>query len=124
MVATECAPNIVALLSRSAAWQLGLGCFPVFANSLAYERPDPPAALSTFGWSAIVFNILIQQCAGHACWLAALHRLPASVTAVSTMVVPVGGVLVSAARLHEPLGPFQITALICVVLGVALTVRS
>jgi drug/metabolite transporter (DMT)-like permease len=96
---------------------------PVFAYSLAYERPDP-AALSTFGWSAIVFNILIQQCAGYACWLAALHRLPASVAAISTMVVPIGGVLVSAAWLHEPLGPFQITALICVVLSVALAVRS
>ena len=39
IVATERAPNIDALLSRSAAWQLGLGCLPVFANSLAYERP-------------------------------------------------------------------------------------
>jgi drug/metabolite transporter (DMT)-like permease len=123
IVATERAPNIDALLSRSAAWQLGLGCLPLFANSLAYERPDP-AALSTFGWSAIVFNILIQQCAGYACWLAALHRLPASVAAISTMVVPVGGVLFSAAWLHESLGPFQITALICVVLSVALAVRS
>jgi drug/metabolite transporter (DMT)-like permease len=123
IVANERAPNIDALLSRSAAWQLGLGCLPVFAYGLAYERPDP-AALSTFGWSAIVFNILIQQCAGYACWLAALHRLPASVAAISTMVVPIGGVLVSAAWLHEPLGPFQITALICVVLSVALAVRS
>jgi hypothetical protein len=39
------------------------------------------------------------------------------------MVVPAGGVLVSAAWLHEPLGPFQITALICVVLSVALETR-
>jgi hypothetical protein len=43
----------VVLLSRSAAWQPGLGCLPVFANSLAHERPDP-VALATFGWSAIV----------------------------------------------------------------------
>jgi drug/metabolite transporter (DMT)-like permease len=40
------------------------------------------------------------------------------------MVVPVGGVLISAAWLHEPLGPFQIAALICVVGSVALAVRS
>jgi drug/metabolite transporter (DMT)-like permease len=49
---------------------------------------------------------------------------PASVAAISTMVLPVGGVLVSAAWLHEPLGPFQITARICVVLGVPLAACS
>ena len=49
IVATERAPNIDALLSRSAAWQLGLGCLPVFANSLAYERPDPPRSAPSAG---------------------------------------------------------------------------
>ena len=107
----------------SAAWQLGLGCGPVLVFGLVHDRPDP-AALSAFGWSSIIFNILLQQCAGYVCWLAALHRLPASVASISTMVVPVGGVLISAVWLHEPLGPFQITALICVVLSVALAVRA
>jgi drug/metabolite transporter (DMT)-like permease len=107
----------------SAAWQLGLGCFPALVWGLIYDRPDP-AALSAVGWTFIVYNIVIQQCAGYVCWLAALHRLPASVAAITTMVVPVGGVLVSAAWLHEPLGPYQIAALICVVGSVALAVRA
>ncbi len=88
-----------------------------------FDRPDF-AALSPVGWTFIVYNIAVQQCAGYVCWLAALHRLPASVAAITTMVVPVGGVLISAAWLHDPLGPFQITALICVVGSVALAVRS
>jgi drug/metabolite transporter (DMT)-like permease len=107
----------------SAAWQLGLGCFPAAVWGFIYDRPDP-AALSAIGWTFIAYNIVLQQCAGYVCWLAALQRLPASVAAISTMVVPVGGVLISAAWLHEPLGPFQIAALICVVGSVALAVRS
>jgi len=107
----------------SAAWQLGLGCFPALVWGFIYDRPDP-AALSAVGWTFIVYNIVVQQCAGYVCWLAALHRLPASVASITTMVVPVGGVLVAAAWLHEPLGAYQIAALICVVGSVALAVRS
>ncbi len=107
----------------SAAWQLGLGCLPAAIWGFIHDHPDP-AALSSVGWSFIVYNIVIQQCAGYVCWLAALHRLPASVAAITTMVVPVGGVLISAAWLHEPLGPYQIVALICVVGSVALAVRA
>ena len=107
----------------SAAWQLGLGCLPALIYSFAYDRPDP-AALSTIGWTFIAYNIVVQQCMGYVCWLAALHRLPASVASITTMVVPVGGVLVAAAWLHEPLGAYQIAALICVVGSVAMAVRS
>jgi drug/metabolite transporter (DMT)-like permease len=88
-----------------------------------HDRPDP-SALSSIGWTFIVYNIVVQQCAGYVCWLAALQRLPASVASITTMVVPVGGVLVAAAWLHEPLGAYQIAALICVVGSVALAVRS
>ena len=45
IVVTERAPSIDALLSRSAAWQPGPGCLPVFANSLAYGRRDPAALI-------------------------------------------------------------------------------
>ncbi len=107
----------------SAAWQLGLGCLPAAIYGFVHDHPDP-AALSAVGWTFIAYNIVLQQCAGYVCWLAALQRLPASVAAITTMVVPVGGVLISAAWLHEPLGPYQITALICVVGSVALAVRS
>src|SRR5437868_6350461 len=56
----------------SAAWQLGLGCVPVLIAGLVHDHPDP-GALSALGWTFIVYNIVIQQCAGYVCWLAALH---------------------------------------------------
>ncbi|RYE70916.1 MAG: EamA family transporter, partial [Oxalobacteraceae bacterium] len=65
---------------------------------------------------------IVQQCIGFACWLAALARLPASVAAISTMIVPVIGVLASAYALGEPLGMAQILALLLTVGSVALAV--
>ena len=107
----------------SASWQLGLGCLPVAIAGVAIERPDI-AALTIVGWSCIAYNITIQQCLGYVCWLAALHRLPASVASIGTMFIPILGVLASAYALGEPLGPAQIAALAFTVGSVLLAVRS
>ena len=109
--------------ATSAAWQIGAGCVPVAIIGLAFEHPSL-AALSTTGWVCIVYMIFIQFCLAYVCWFAALERLPASVAAIGTMVVPVIGVLVSAAALHEPLGIGQISALLLTLAGVALATRS
>ena len=52
------------------------------------------------------------------------ERLPASVAAIGTMLVPVIGVVVSAIALREPLGLSQTAALVFTVAGVALAARS
>lgn len=107
----------------SASWQLGFGCLPVVLLGLAFERPDV-AALTVVGVSALAYTIIVQQSLGFVCWLAALHRLPASVAAIGTMVVPIIGVLASAYALGEPLGPAQIAALGFTVGSMFLAVRS
>jgi drug/metabolite transporter (DMT)-like permease len=107
----------------SASWQLGTGCLPVAVLGLVLERPDI-AALTVIGWGALAYNAFIQQSLGFFCWLAALHRLPASVAAIGTLFVPIVGVLASAYALGEPLGPAQIAALGLTVGGVILAVRS
>jgi drug/metabolite transporter (DMT)-like permease len=107
----------------SASWQLGLGCLPVALMGLVIERPDV-AALTIVGWTCIAYNITIQQCLGYVCWLAALHRLPASVASIGTMFIPILGVLASAYALGEPLGPAQIAALVFTVGSVLLAVRT
>jgi drug/metabolite transporter (DMT)-like permease len=107
----------------SASWQLGIGCLPVAVAGLLLERPDI-AVLTVVGWSAVIYNIVIQQSVGYVCWLAALHRLPASVASIGTMFVPIVGVLTSAWALGEPLGAAQIAALVFTVGAVLLAVRS
>ncbi|ETR74970.1 DMT transporter permease [Afipia sp. P52-10] len=107
----------------SAAWQIGVGCAPVAAVGLFVEHPQL-SALTAGGWVALAYATFGQFCIAYVCWFAALERLPASVAAIGTMLVPVIGVVVSGLALHEPLGPAQIAALACTVIGVALAARA
>jgi drug/metabolite transporter (DMT)-like permease len=107
----------------SAAWQIGLGCFPIAIIGLAIETANF-GALDKVGWALLFYSTVIQFCVAYACWFAALARLPASIAAIGTMAVPVIGVLVSALALHEHLGPGQIAALVFTLAGVALAAWS
>jgi drug/metabolite transporter (DMT)-like permease len=107
----------------AAAWQIGIGCFPVAIVGLLIEKSDV-AALTHLGWSLLVYSTVVQFCIAYVSWFAALARLPASVAAIGTMAVPVIGVVASAFALHEPLGPGQIAALVFTLAGVALATRS
>jgi drug/metabolite transporter (DMT)-like permease len=107
----------------AAAWQIGLGCFPVAVVGLLIETSNWHA-VSNIGWLLIIYSTVIQFCVAYVAWFAALARLPASVAAIGTMAVPVIGVVASAIALHEPLGPGQIAALVFTLAGVVLATRS
>jgi drug/metabolite transporter (DMT)-like permease len=107
----------------AAAWQIGLGCFPVAIVGLAIETTHL-GNVSQIGWWLLIYSTLIQFCIAYVSWFAALSRLPASVAAIGTMAVPVIGVVASAIALREPLGPIQIVALLFTLAGVVLATRS
>jgi drug/metabolite transporter (DMT)-like permease len=107
----------------AAAWQIGLGCFPIAIVGLAIETTQA-SAITPLGWSLLFYSTVIQFCIAYVAWFAALERLPASVAAIGTMAVPVIGVVASAIALGEPLGPGQIAALVFTLAGVVLATRS
>jgi drug/metabolite transporter (DMT)-like permease len=107
----------------AAAWQIGLGCFPVAIVGLLIETSHW-GAVSELGWWLLAYSTVVQFCIAYVAWFAALARLPASVAAIGTMAVPVIGVVASAVALHEPLGPGQIAALVFTLAGVVLATRS
>jgi drug/metabolite transporter (DMT)-like permease len=107
----------------SAAWQIGIGCFPVAIAGFLLETSNF-AGLSGNGWWLFLYSTVGQFCVAYVCWFAALARLPASVAAIGTMAVPVIGVIASATALHEPLGVGQIAALAFTLAGVALATQS
>jgi drug/metabolite transporter (DMT)-like permease len=107
----------------AAAWQIGLGCFPVAVVGLFIETPHWDA-VTQLGWLLVIYSTVVQFCIAYVAWFAALARLPASVAAIGTMAVPVIGVVASAIGLHEPLGPGQIAALVFTLAGVVLATRS
>jgi drug/metabolite transporter (DMT)-like permease len=106
-----------------AAWQVGLGCFPVALIGILYEHPHV-GGMSLLGWSLFGFSAIFQGAIAYTCWFAALERLPASIAAIGTLIVPVTGVVASAISLGEPLGLPQIGALLLTVTGVAIAARS
>jgi len=106
-----------------AAWQIGLGCIPVAIAGLVFEDL-PLLSLSATGWASMLYMTLIQFCVCYVCWFAALERLPAATASIGTLLVPVVGVLASAAMLHEPLGLRELIALAVTLGSVALALRS
>jgi drug/metabolite transporter (DMT)-like permease len=107
----------------AAAWQIGLGCFPVALVGLSIETTHLGRVTGLGGW-LLFYSTVIQFCVAYVSWFAALARLPASVAAIGTMAVPVIGVMASAIALHEPLGGGQIAALMLTLAAVALATRS
>jgi drug/metabolite transporter (DMT)-like permease len=107
----------------SAVWQIGIGSFPIFLASVIFDSPHF-ANLDKVDWALFTYSIVVQFCVAYLCWFAALQRLPASVAAIGTLLVPVVGVLASAATLGEPLGVRQVAALLFTVAGVVLASRS
>jgi len=107
----------------AAAWQIGIGCFPIVIIGLLIEKADV-GGITQLGWILLVYSTVIQFCVAYVSWFAALARLPASVAAIGTMAVPVIGVVASAVALHEPLGWGQIAALVFTLAGVVLATRS
>lgn len=106
-----------------AAWQIGIGCIPVALAGLIFEQPHF-ASLSSTGWISLGYMTLVQFCICYACWFAALERLPASTASIGSLLIPVVGVLASAAMLGEPLGLREFAALALTLGGVVLAARS
>jgi drug/metabolite transporter (DMT)-like permease len=106
-----------------AAWQIMVGCLPIGIAGLWIEHPHLEA-ITPFGWTMLFYSVVIAFCVCYLTWFAAIRHLPASIAAIGTMAVPVIGVVVSAAVLHEPLGIGQILALLFTLAGVVLATRS
>jgi len=67
----------------AAAWQIGIGCFPIMIIGLLIEKADA-AGITRLGWILLVYSTVIQFCVAYVSWFAALARLPASVAAMSS----------------------------------------
>ena len=106
-----------------ASWQMLIGALPVAILGVWIEQPTL-AALSPVGWGALIYTTLIQFCVCYACWFAALERMPASTASIGTLMVPVIGVVASAAVLLEPVSAVQLVALVVTLAGVAVAMRN
>jgi drug/metabolite transporter (DMT)-like permease len=106
----------------SLAWQLSLGCIPMLALGLAFERPAV-ADVSATGWALMLYMTAVPMGLCYMTWFAALRRVPPTTASLATLLTPVIGVVAAAFVLGEPLGPRELMALTLTLAGVALALR-
>jgi drug/metabolite transporter (DMT)-like permease len=110
--------------SRSVAqmtgWQLIIGGTPIALAALWQDPPLHDLALSPETFLVLAYIIALPMIFGQWAWFKTLDRLPGTVAAVSTLAVPVVGLLSSALLLGEPLGPSEIAALVLVISALTL----
>lgn len=106
----------------SVAWQIFIGCLPMFLFGLFFEHPDFKA-LTGKGLAVMVYMTLVPMGLCYITWFAALKRLPPALASIATLLTPVVGVLVAAISLGEPLGVKELFAMALTLTGVAVALR-
>ena len=81
------------------AWQMLVGAVPLVA--LALLVPEPPIQWSTTLLAALGFNAVGAMALATLLWLYILHRLPTTISSLSSLIVPIVGVLAAWLQLGE-----------------------
>ena len=98
-----------------AAWQLGLASLPLIVAAAIFDDFD--WRMSGEAWFALAFVVLGAMVAAHLLWFTIVRLLPASLASISTLLIPVVGVIVGALWLGEQVGAAEIGALVLVIAG-------
>ena len=101
-------------------WQLMIGSLPVIAGTILLEPSPAISQLSINAVLAMLYVIVFPMLFCHWAWFTVVGIFPASVAAISTLAIPVVGVLSSAVVLGENLGIREGAALVLVIAAVGI----
>ncbi len=104
-------------------WQLILGGVPVLIGWWFLESWPDFTALSGQALFSLAFAIGVAMVFCHTAYFKLVSLVPANVAAISTLAVPVVGVISSAWLLAEPIGLAATMALLLVLSGLVLLLR-
>lgn len=102
-----------------AGWQLTLAAAPIVIGAAIFEGVPDFASYSVEAWSGLIYAITFPMIFCHWAWFVIVRLFPATVAAISTLAIPVVGVLSSALVLGEVIGWREVIALALVCLGLA-----
>lgn len=108
-------------MNQVSAWQLLLGGVPVGLGVVTLGAPETLLTASPTALVATAYAGSIAMVFCFYTWLRLLGMMPASVAAISTLAIPVVGVLSGAIILAETVGATELTSLGLVVAALALT---
>lgn len=93
------------------AWQVILGAVPIALGMLVAGSPPSPGRLGAGAIAAAAYTAFVAIIFCHHAWFRTVRLLPSSVAAISTLGIPIVGVLSSGLLLGEPVGPREVAAL-------------
>jgi drug/metabolite transporter (DMT)-like permease len=99
-------------------WQMLYGSIPLVIAALLV--PEPPIAWTLPFAASLVFNIVGAMAIATLLWLYILYSLPATISGMSSLVVPVVGVLSAWAQLGERPTGAESAGMILILAGIAL----
>ncbi|MGE0717308.1 MAG: DMT family transporter [Alphaproteobacteria bacterium] len=97
-----------------AGWQLLVGAVPLLVIRFATGAHTDWATVPLEGWLATAFLALIANALAYIAWFRVVTALPATISGIGTLAVPVIGLVSSALALGEFVGWREITALLCI----------
>lgn len=104
-----------------AGWQLLVGVIPLLIIWSMVDVSTDWRAIPLEGWLAVAFLAFISNAAAYLARFRVVAALPATVSGIGTLAVPVVGLGSSAAILGEVVGPHEIAALLCIGSALAIT---
>jgi len=96
----------------STGWQLVIAAVPLSVAALALGTREPFMP----SWSTVAvigYITLIPMALGNVVWFSIVDMVPASVSGLSTVMVPIVAMATGAAIRGEPLGPIEFGAMAC-----------
>jgi drug/metabolite transporter (DMT)-like permease len=105
-------------------WQICLGGAPIVSAAVVIGPFPGLEKVDAQTIAALVYVVVFGMIIGQWGWFEVLRRLPVAVASISTLAIPVIGVVSSALLLGEPLGAAEIVALGLVLAALALVRAS
>jgi drug/metabolite transporter (DMT)-like permease len=99
-------------------WQMAIGGLPIFLGALWLER-GALAPVSLWPALSVLYNMLICFIFCYWAWFRIVAMTPLAVSGLSTMSIPLIGVLSGALLLGEPIGPQEGLSVALVVVALA-----
>ncbi|HLF12753.1 MAG TPA: EamA family transporter [Gammaproteobacteria bacterium] len=103
-------------------WQMGYGAIPLIAIALLV--PEPPIQWNGAFIGALVYNVVGGMAIATLLWLYILQRLPATISSLSSLIVPVVGVIAAWLQLGERPSVAEGVGIVLILAGLGLLTFS
>ncbi|MEM9429062.1 MAG: DMT family transporter [Pseudomonadota bacterium] len=101
-------------------WQFVLGAIPLSLAAAVLGTPATLADLDAASGAALAYSAIVPMTFGQVIWFTVVRRLPTSLASMGTLMVPPLGVYFSVLILGETAGPFELAALLLVIIAMVL----